>query len=63
MGSLVPGLQCKRILPGLVQEGATDDTIIARVGEGIVSAIGSSDNYSHVSKTLIIFLKQYLIKD
>ena len=28
--------------------GATDDTIIARVGQGIVSAIGSSDNYKVV---------------
>jgi len=28
--------------------GATDDTIIARVGEGIVSAIGSSQNYKIV---------------
>jgi len=28
--------------------GATDDTIIARVGEGIVSAIGSSINYTAV---------------
>lgn len=28
--------------------GATDDTIIARVGEGIVSAIGSSECYSQV---------------
>lgn len=28
--------------------GATDDTIIARVGEGIVSAIGSSDSYTSV---------------
>lgn len=34
-------------LAGLVG-GATDDTIIARVGEGIVSAIGSADSYSHV---------------
>ena len=34
-------------ISGLVG-GATDDTIIARVGEGIVSAIGSSDNYSRV---------------
>jgi len=34
-------------IPGLVG-GATDDTIIARVGEGIVSAIGSSDNYNSV---------------
>ena len=28
--------------------GATDDTIIARVGQGIVSAIGSSDSYKIV---------------
>ena len=28
--------------------GATEDTIIARVGEGIVSAIGSSDSYKTV---------------
>ncbi|NQU66748.1 MAG: flotillin-like protein FloA [Candidatus Marinimicrobia bacterium] len=28
--------------------GATDDTVIARVGEGIVSAIGSSDTYKSV---------------
>jgi uncharacterized protein YqfA (UPF0365 family) len=28
--------------------GATDDTIIARVGEGIVSAIGSSNSYTEV---------------
>ena len=28
--------------------GATDDTIIARVGQGIVSAIGSSNNYKVV---------------
>ncbi len=34
-------------IPGLVG-GATDETIIARVGEGIVSAIGSSDRYSKV---------------
>ena len=34
-------------IPGLVG-GATDDTIIARVGEGIVSAIGSSGNYGGV---------------
>ncbi len=34
-------------IPGLVG-GATDDTIIARVGEGIVSAIGSSINYTAV---------------
>ncbi|HIM26647.1 MAG TPA: UPF0365 family protein, partial [Candidatus Marinimicrobia bacterium] len=34
-------------IPGLVG-GATDETIIARVGEGIVSAIGSSDSYKDV---------------
>tara|TARA_B100000029_G_scaffold410677_1_gene412682 strand:- start:3213 stop:4223 length:1011 start_codon:yes stop_codon:yes gene_type:complete len=34
-------------IPGLVG-GATDETIIARVGEGIVSAIGSSDSYKKV---------------
>ncbi|MEA1882368.1 MAG: flotillin-like protein FloA [Candidatus Marinimicrobia bacterium] len=34
-------------IPGLVG-GATDDTIIARVGEGIVSAIGSSISYGGV---------------
>ena len=34
-------------IPGLVG-GATDDTIIAWVGEGIVSAIGSASNYSKV---------------
>lgn len=34
-------------IPGLVG-GATDETIIARVGEGIVSAIGSSLTYSAV---------------
>lgn len=34
-------------IPGLVG-GATDETIIARVGEGIVSAIGSSGSYSTV---------------
>ncbi|MBU0529068.1 flotillin-like protein FloA [bacterium] len=34
-------------ISGLVG-GATDETIIARVGEGIVSAIGSSEKYSRV---------------
>ena len=34
-------------IPGLVG-GATDDTVIARVGEGIVSAIGSAATYSDV---------------
>lgn len=31
--------------------GATEETIIARVGEGIVSAIGSSDSYKQVLET------------
>lgn len=34
-------------IPGLVG-GATDETVIARVGEGIVSAIGSSGSYKNV---------------
>ncbi len=34
-------------IPGLIG-GATDETIIARVGEGIVSAIGSSNTYTTV---------------
>ena len=34
-------------IPGLIG-GATDETVIARVGEGIVSAIGSSNNYTAV---------------
>lgn len=40
--------------------GATEETIIARVGEGIVSAIGSADNYAivlenpdHISKKVL----------
>ncbi|MFN0206822.1 MAG: flotillin-like protein FloA [Planctomycetota bacterium] len=33
---------------GRVIGGATEETIIARVGEGIVSAIGSSDSYKDV---------------
>ncbi len=34
-------------IPGLVG-GATDETVIARVGEGIVSAIGSAETYKNV---------------
>jgi uncharacterized protein YqfA (UPF0365 family) len=30
--------------------GATEETIIARVGEGIVNAIGSAEDYKHVLK-------------
>ncbi len=31
--------------------GATEETVVARVGEGIVSTIGSSDTYEHVLET------------
>ena len=37
----------RTFLPRLVG-GATEDTVIARVGEGIVSAIGSADSHKHV---------------
>ena len=30
--------------------GATEETIVARVGEGIVNAIGSAEDYKHVLK-------------
>jgi uncharacterized protein YqfA (UPF0365 family) len=30
--------------------GATEETVIARVGEGIVNAIGSAEDYKHVLK-------------
>jgi len=33
---------------GNLVKGATEETIIARVGEGVVSAIGSSDSYKEV---------------
>ena len=39
--------------------GAGEETIIARVGEGIVSTIGSSKHHTEVLETQIIFLKQY----
>ena len=39
--------------------GAGEETIIARVGEGIVSTIGSSKHHKKYLKTQIIFLKQY----
>ncbi len=42
--------------------GATDDTIIARVGEGIVSAIGSSDSYSKVLENPDLISKAVLAK-
>ena len=42
--------------------GATDDTIIARVGEGIVSAIGSSSNYKIVLENPDAISKAVLVK-
>ena len=42
--------------------GATDDTIIARVGEGIVSAIGSSANYKIVLENPDAISKAVLAK-
>ena len=48
-------------IPGLIG-GATDETIIARVGEGIVSAIGSSDNYTAVLENPDNISKAVLVK-
>ncbi len=48
-------------IPGLVG-GATDETVIARVGEGIVSAIGSSSNYSTVLENPDLISKAVLAK-
>lgn len=42
--------------------GATEDTIIARVGEGIVSAIGSSINHKEVLKNPMLIAKAVLNK-
>ena len=42
--------------------GATDDTIIARVGEGIVSAIGSSNSYTSVLENPDMISKAVLAK-
>ncbi|MFQ6610221.1 MAG: flotillin-like FloA family protein, partial [Fidelibacterota bacterium] len=42
--------------------GATDDTVIARVGEGIVSAIGSSDTYKDVLENPDNISKNVLVK-
>ncbi len=42
--------------------GATDDTIIARVGEGIVSAIGSSKSYTDVLENPDLISKAVLSK-
>lgn len=42
--------------------GATEDTIIARVGEGIVSAIGSSKNHKEVLANPMLIAKAVLNK-
>ena len=39
--------------------GAGEETIIARVGEGIVSTIGSSEHHAEVLENQIISQKQY----
>lgn len=42
--------------------GATEETIIARVGEGIVSAIGSSDTHKHVLANPMLIAQAVLRK-
>lgn len=42
--------------------GATEDTIIARVGEGIISAIGSCDNHKEVLSNPMLIAKAVLDK-
>lgn len=42
--------------------GATEDTIIARVGEGVVSAIGSADDYKKVLENPDLISKTVLSK-
>ncbi|MBT6157659.1 MAG: flotillin-like protein FloA [Planctomycetaceae bacterium] len=42
--------------------GATEETVIARVGEGIVSAIGSSDTHQEVLESPLLIAKQVLDK-
>lgn len=42
--------------------GATEDTIIARVGEGIVSAIGTSDSHKHVLANPMLIAEAVLRK-
>ena len=37
--------------------GAGEETVLARVGEGIVSSIGSADSHKSVLETLIVFPK------
>ena len=42
--------------------GATEATIIARVGEGIVSAIGSCDSYHEALRDPLLIARQVLLK-
>lgn len=42
--------------------GATEETVIARVGEGIVSAIGSSETHKHVLANPVLIAKTVLNK-
>lgn len=42
--------------------GATEETIIARVGEGIVSAIGSSESHKHVLANPVLIARAVLAK-
>lgn len=42
--------------------GATEDTVIARVGEGIVSAIGSAESHKHVLENPDVISKAVLEK-
>lgn len=42
--------------------GATEDTVIARVGEGIVSAIGSSETHKHVLANPMLIAQAVLKK-
>jgi len=48
-------------LPRLIG-GATEDTVIARVGEGIVSAIGSASSHKHVLENPDVISKAVLAK-
>jgi len=49
-------------LPRLVG-GATEDTVIARVGEGIVSAIGSAESHKRVLENPDMISKAVLVKE
>src|SRR6185312_2891220 len=42
--------------------GATEETIIARVGEGIVTTIGSAESYKHVLENPDLISKRVLEK-